>query len=196
MTAKQSDKPKRPQEEPGMLARAIESLEEHYEHGQEGKHTGYERPEVEAEQEPDPASLDAEDFQELNERFEHDKEKQREEQREAAAERRKERVEELLDHHVDEDGWSDLLRRAREAAKAGNREFELLRFPSQLCSDGGRAINVAEEGWPGTLRGEAKELYDRWESDLKPQGFRLTAKIIDFPEGFPGDAGLYLTWGG
>lgn len=195
MTAKHPNKPDRQREEPGMLARAIESLEDHYERGQEGRHTGYERPEVEAEQHLDPASLDAGDFQELNERYEHDKEKQRDEQREAAAERRKERVEELLDTHVDEDAWSDLLRRAREAAKAGNREFELLRFPSQLCSDGGRAINVSEESWPETLRGEAKELYDRWESDLKPQGFRLTAKILDFPDGFPGDAGLFLNWG-
>jgi hypothetical protein len=87
------------------------------------------------------------------------------------------------------------MRRAREAAKAGEKEFELMRFPSQLCRDGGRAINVGEEGWQDSLRGEPRELYERWEKDLKSQGFRLTAKILDFPDGFPGDAGLYLTWG-
>ena len=183
------------QEKPGFLTRVIESLEEHFERGEEGEHTGYERPEVEAEQqEPDPTTLGAEDFKELNERYEKDKETQRQEQHEAAAEQREERVEELLDTHLDKDRWCDLMHRAREAAKAGEKEFELLRFPSQLCSDGGRAINVSEEGWAETLRGEPKEIYDRYESDLKSQGFRLTAKILDFPDGFPGDAGLFLSW--
>ena len=185
MTAKQ----------PGLISRAIADLEKHFEQGEKGKHTGFERPDVETEQEPDPTTLDAEDFQELNERHERDKEKQREEEREAAAERVKERVAELLDRHVDDDRWTDLMSRAHEAAKTGNKEFELLRFPSQLCSDGGRAINIAEEGWPETLRGEARELYERWDKDLKPQGFRLTARILDFPDGFPGDAGLFLKWG-
>jgi len=191
MTAKETT----PSEEPNIISRAISDLEEHFEHGREGRHTGHERPEVEAEEEPDPTALDADDFQELTERFEQDKEKQREEQREAVAEKRKERVEEMLGQHVDDERWTELMRRAREAAKAGNTEFELLRFPSQLCTDGGRAINIAEEGWPGTLRGEARELYDRFEKDLKPLGFHLTAKILDFPDGFPGDAGLFLRWG-
>ena len=184
------------EKEPGIVSRAITDLEEHFEWGEEGRHTGYERPEVEAEEEPDPTTLDADDFQEFNQRFARDREKQRKKQDEAAAEKRKKRVEELLGRHVDEDRWTELMRRAREAAKAGNREFELLRFPSQLCDDGGRAINVSEEGWPETLRGEAREIYDRFEKDLKPQGFRLTAKILDFPNGFPGDAGLFLGWGG
>jgi len=180
---------------PGLISRAIADLEKHFEQGEEGKRTGHERPDVKAEQEPDPTTLDAEDFQELTQRYERDKEKQREKQREAEVEHVKERVEDLLDRHVDEDRWTDLMSRAHEAAKAGNKEFELLRFPSQLCSDGGRALNIAEEGWPETLRGEARELYERWDKDLKPQGFRLTARILDFPDGFPGDAGLFLKWG-
>lgn len=56
-----------------------------------------------------------------------------------------------------------------------------------------RAINELEDHFE---RGEAKELHERWEEDLKPQGFRLMAKILDFPDGFPGDAGLFLSWGG
>ena len=71
----------------------------------------------------------------------------------------------------------------------------LLRFPSQLSSDGGRAINVMEPRWPGTLRGEAAEIYLRWERDLKPHGFHLTARVLDFPGGIPGDIGLFLVWG-
>jgi hypothetical protein len=45
------------------------------------------------------------------------------------------------------------------------------------------------------LRGEAAEIYLRWEHDLRPHGFRLAARILDFPGGIPGDAGLFLVWG-
>ena len=44
-------------------------------------------------------------------------------------------------------------------------------------SDGGRKIDVAEEGWEGTLRGEAAELYGRWRTELKPRGFGLSARL-------------------
>ncbi len=193
MTAQHPQTPERPKE-PGFIERAIHDLEEHFERGEHGEHTGYERPEVEEEEKIDPTKLGAEGFQRLNDQHDQKQEEQREEQREAAAEKRKERVQELTERHVDDGRWKDLMHRACEAAKAGEAEFELLRFPSQLCEDGGRAINISEEGWPRTLRGEPKELYERWEADLKPRGFRLTAKILDFPDGFPGDAGLFLTW--
>ena len=52
------------------------------------------------------------------------------------------KVKALIDHHISDDGWHDVLHQAREAAEHGEKE-QLLRFPSQLCSDGGRAINVA-----------------------------------------------------
>jgi hypothetical protein len=56
-------------------------------------------------------------------------------------------------------------------------------------------VNVAGPDWPATLRGEAAEIYLRWERDLKRNGFRLAARILDFPDGIPGDIGLFLTWG-
>jgi hypothetical protein len=71
----------------------------------------------------------------------------------------------------------------------------LLRFPCQLCIDGGRAINVAEPAWPTTLRGRSAEIYLRWERALKPRGFLLAARVLDFPDGKPGDMGLFLVWG-
>jgi hypothetical protein len=70
-----------------------------------------------------------------------------------------------------------------------------LRFPAQLCSDGGRAINVPEPSWPATLRGEAAEIFVRWQRDLKPGGFHVVARVLDFPDGIPGDIGLFLLWG-
>ena len=71
----------------------------------------------------------------------------------------------------------------------------LLHFASKLCSDRGRAINGMEPTWPATLRGEAAELYLRWEHELKPNGFHLAARLLDFPGGMPGDVGLFLVWG-
>ena len=102
---------------------------------------------------------------------------------------------ELIDRHISDESWRGLVHQARQAAEHGEKEFMLLRFPTQLCSDGGRAVNVAEPGWPGTLRGEAAEIYLRWERDLKLHGFRLAASVLDFPDGVPGDLGLFLTWG-
>ena len=194
MTAKQSLETGKKKEKPGFLESAIDDLEEHFKRGEQGDETGFERPDVEEEREKKEHKLDAEHFQHLTEHHEKEKEKKREELREAAAKERKKRVKELSERHVSGEQWSELMRCAREAAKAGNEEFQLLRFPSQLCSDGGRAINVSEEGWEKSLRGEAKELYQRWKKELKPHGFRLTARILDFPDGFPGDAGLCLTW--
>jgi CBS domain-containing protein len=48
---------------------------------------------------------------------------------------------------------------------------------------------------PRALRGEAAEIYLRWERDLKPRGFRLAARVLGFPHGMPGDIGLFLVWG-
>ena len=114
--------------------------------------------------------------------------------REAAA-RRSERVKELVSEHIDDDAWQRLLQGAREAAEHGAKEFPLLRFPSGLTSDGGREINAPLPSWPETLRGEAAEIYLRWERDLKPRGFHLAARVLDFPGGMPGDIGLFLVWG-
>ncbi len=112
-----------------------------------------------------------------------------------ADEQRRHRVAELIGQHVSDEAWRSILRHAREAAEHGQKEFMLLRFPSQLCSDRGRAINVDEPRWPATLRGEAAEVYLRWEQELKPHGFHIAARILEFPGGMPGDIGLFLIWG-
>ena len=82
---------------------------------------------------------------------------------------------------------------AREAAEHGKKEFMLLRFPNQLCSDGGRAINAAEPDWPATRRSDGAEIYLRWEPDLRVHGFHLAASMLEFTGGMPGDIGLFLT---
>jgi hypothetical protein len=112
----------------------------------------------------------------------------------AAAEERNREVATLLHEHVQEAGWQTLLSRAQTAARNGETECQLLRFPAALCSDGGRAINVPERGWPQSLRGEAAEIYAHWDREMRPRGFGIAARVLDFPGGMPGDIGLFLTW--
>ena len=97
--------------------------------------------------------------------------------------------------HVSDVLWHHILKESHDAAMNGETEHLMLRFPSELCSDGGRAINAPDPDWPRTLRGEPAEVYLRWERDLRPRGFHIAARIMSFPDGFPGDVGLYLIWG-
>ncbi len=144
---------------------------------------------------PSADRLAADDFRHLVEDFQHGEVQHQDEARRAAARQRQERTAALIDAHVLDDGWRQMLHRARVAAEHGQTELMLLQFPSQLCIDSGRAINVAEHGWPAMLRGEPAEIYLRWERELKPHGFGLSARVLDFPGGKPGDIGLVLTWG-
>jgi hypothetical protein len=79
--------------------------------------------------------------------------------------------------------------------KNGKTESEVFRFPNQLCTDKGRAINQQEPGWEGTLTGEPKEMYQFWHKHLRPRGYKLKTQIVDFPGGLPGDVGMTLSWG-
>ena len=144
---------------------------------------------------PGARGVAAEDFRHLVSDYEHLRQQQADEARQAQAKERRARTKDLIDHHIADDSWQRLIHLAREAAEHGAREYLLLRFPSELCTDRGRAINAAEADWPASLRGEAAELYLRWKQDLRPLGFALTARILDFPDGMPGDAGLFLSWG-
>jgi hypothetical protein len=83
----------------------------------------------------------------------------------------------------------------RHAAERGEHRYLALRFPSGVCTDGGRRINSAQPGWGTTLRGEAADLFHFWEEQLHPLGFGLNAEVLDFPGGKPGDIGLTLNWG-
>jgi hypothetical protein len=148
--------------------------------------------------EPPPRSdddpLTVGDFRRLVSKFEEQEQKQRDELRRGAAEQHRRVVAELIGKHISDEAWRHRLDEARQAAERGETEFMILRFPSELCSDGGRAVNAPEPDWPATLRGEAAEVFLRWERDLKPQGFHLAARVVDFPGGMPGDIGLFLTW--
>jgi len=93
----------------------------------------------------------------------------------------------------------EAMRRAMAIIERGikNRktESEVFRFPNQLCTDKGRAINQQEPGWEETLIGEPREMYQFWHKHLRPRGYKLKAQIVDFPGGLPGDIGMTLNWG-
>lgn len=85
-------------------------------------------------------------------------------------------------------------RRFLEAVRHGAHEHMLIRFPNELCTDGGRAVNAAEPDWPDTLTGVPRQLYELWRDRLRGLGYGVRAMILEFPGGMPGDVGLFLTW--
>ncbi len=106
----------------------------------------------------------------------------------------------LIDQFANPSGVSDEERMKRAAAiiqravNNGLTEIELTRFPNQLCTDGGRAINQQEAGWENTLTGLPKEFYEFWKQYLQPRGYKLRFQIVDWPGGKPGDVGVTLSW--
>ncbi len=179
-------------EEPGLLARVFTSIDEHFQdqNRAEASPPPAEVPEAEPEE-----SATAEAFTKLVKDFKREAVEQTQAQDKQAAEQRQQEADELADKSLSDEEWQDKLRRARDAAEHGQTEFELLHFPNQLCRDGGRAVNVAEPDWPETLTGIAADAYRRFEDELKPQGFALDARVVDFIDDMPGDIGLFLTWG-
>jgi len=111
-----------------------------------------------------------------------------------AAEEHSQFTKDFLTKHFTDHERDTVLRLIRVAIDQGKTEALIFSFPSDLCSDGGRAINNAQPDWPDTLQGKARELYDRYVEVAKPRGYKLKAMIINFPGGMPGDVGFYLTW--
>ena len=106
----------------------------------------------------------------------------------------------LLDQFSKPSGVSEEERMKRAAAiikravESGLTEIEVGRFPVQLCTDHGRAINQQERGWETTLTGLPKELYTFWKTHLQSRGYKLRSQIATWPGGMPGEIGLILAW--
>jgi hypothetical protein len=101
---------------------------------------------------------------------------------------------EFLHKHVSEDEIAMVRRLVQNAVKDGKMEAMVYSFPSDLCTDSGRAINNYDPNWPATLQGKAQEFFVRYEKLARPQGYKLKALVIYFPGGVPGDIGLCLYW--
>ena len=67
------------------------------------------------------------------------------------------------------------LSRVKAAATRGETEMMVMRFPSALCADRGRALNNSEPEWPDTLVGQPRQFYENLERKararrLSPEG--------------------------
>ncbi len=82
----------------------------------------------------------------------------------------------------------------QRAVRNGLTEVQVYRFPNELCTDRGRAINQREPGWENTLTGLPKEMFQLWQTHLKPRGYKIRYQIVDFPGGMPGDISITLSW--
>ncbi len=103
-------------------------------------------------------------------------------------------TEDFLKGHVTENEIAMVRHLVMNAVKNGKYEAMVYSFPSDLCTDSGRAINSNDPDWPSSLQGKAKEFFDRYQTYGKPQGYKLKAMIINFPGGIPGDVGFFLNW--
>ena len=100
----------------------------------------------------------------------------------------------FMTSHVSEDEMAMVRRLVMNAVKDGKFEAMIYSFPSELCTDSGRAINNNDPRWPETLQGKAKELFASYEELARPRGYKLKAMVINFPGGIPGDIGFFLNW--
>jgi hypothetical protein len=93
-----------------------------------------------------------------------------------------------------EEGMKRAAAIINRAVSNGLTEVEVVRFPNELCTDKGRAINQGEAGWESTLTGRPRELYEFWSKHLQPRGYKLRCQIVDWPDGRPGNVGITLAW--
>ena len=106
----------------------------------------------------------------------------------------------LIDQLSKSPGTSDeeAIRRGLDiihrAIKNRVTEVEIIRFPNELCTDKGRAINQQEPGWEKTLTGTPKEIYQFWDKYFRPRGYKLRVQIVDFPGGLPGEIAMTVSW--
>jgi hypothetical protein len=89
----------------------------------------------------------------------------------------------------------DLLNTAvRRTAEQNKNELMVMSFPADYCTDKGRRINNADADWPESLQGRAKRGYDFYQQNLKALGYKLYARVLDYPGGMPGTVGFFLKW--
>lgn len=111
-----------------------------------------------------------------------------------AEDQRRELHELFMSREVRPDGMERLMAAVSRAAEDGKGELMVIRFPSSYLSDGGRAVNNFEPTWPKTLEGFARRAFEFYDQHLRQHGYKLRAQVLEFPDGKPGDVGLFLCW--
>ncbi|MFA5949460.1 MAG: hypothetical protein WC807_04185 [Hyphomicrobium sp.] len=103
-------------------------------------------------------------------------------------------AEDFMAREIKPDAIDRLNEAVSRAASLGHKQLQLFTFPASFCNDGGRRINNMLPDWPTSLEGIAKKAYAYYERELKPLGYKMTAEVISFPGGVPGEIALYLKW--
>lgn len=126
----------------------------------------------------------------------HQAERAKEEAQHQHAEKaRSEQIKQLMTPiDISAERLANFMTRLRQAAEQGQHQVLILRFPSDLCSDRGRAINNSFSGWEDTLVGVPQQILEVWREHLKPLGYGLRAEVLEYPGGMPGDIGLFCRW--
>ena len=109
-------------------------------------------------------------------------------------EERKHLQEAFMSRQIEPDGVARLRAALLRAAEHGDNHLQVFTFPSELRTDGGRAINNGDPNWPTTLVGFAQRAHEFYKTELQPHGYRLRAEILNFPGGKPGDVAVTLSW--
>jgi len=97
-------------------------------------------------------------------------------------EERKHLQEAFMSRQIEPDGVARLRAALLRAAEHGDNHLQVFTFPSELCTDGGRAINNGDPNWPTTLVGFAQRAYEFYKT------------ILNFPGVKPGDVAVTLSW--
>jgi hypothetical protein len=100
----------------------------------------------------------------------------------------------FMEREISPDAVDHLMTAVKHLAEQGKHEFLALQFPADLLSDGGRRVNNFQPDWPDSLEGYGKRAFDFFQEHLKPQGYRMRAQVLDYPNGNLGDVGLFLCW--
>ncbi len=111
---------------------------------------------------------------------------------------RRQQLDEQFTAWRDEPLAADTLDRIIETVERAAAQGEMLahvyRFPSDYCTDRGRAVNNEEPDWPHTLQGPARTLFVVLQECFEPLGYRIGAAIVTWPLLMPGDVSLFLSW--
>ena len=121
-------------------------------------------------------------------------EKERKE-REKKAKQKRELEEAFMSQELHPEVRDRVNQAVRRAAEQGHTQLQVMTFPATYCNDRGRKINNLDPNWPESLEGFAKRAYQFYEREMKPLGYKLHCEIISFPDGIPGEVGMFLKWG-
>jgi hypothetical protein len=82
----------------------------------------------------------------------------------------------------------------KQAVENGPTSVQVFRFPHEVPSGNGAAIDEAEKNCETTLTGVPREIYDFRQRQPKPLGYRIRYEIIDCVGGTPGGVRATLNW--